>query len=934
MWFARLSGSPLSVRFATSIAMMFLAASATRVGADEASDFFEARIRPVLIKECQGCHGGDEPEAGLSLMSREAVLKGGEQGPAAVPGEPGESLILTAIEHRDGMKMPPKGKRLDQRTIDDFRRWIESGLAYPASAASDESSAGTSAAKHWAFQPIERPADVKFAPEDPALIDHFVDRELRRQNLTPTPPADRRTWIRRASVALHGLPPTPAEVDAFTNDARPDDTAYERLIERLLSSPRFGERWARHWLDLARYSDTKGYVFFEESDFPWSYTYRDYVIRSFSVDKPYDRFVREQIAADRLVGTSGDRENLAALGFLTLGNRYINNVHDIIDDRIDVVTRPLLGLSVTCARCHDHKFDPISSEDYYALYGIFANSVEPLLPTATQSAGTNDEARKASQAIAETEAELRRFVASKYDELAEQACRRSGEYLLAAEISRKAPKTDDFMLIADGDDLNPTLIAQWRAFLEKARRKNLRIMALWNACSDAPEDTFERTLATSLAAESNPLLVASINERKPTNQSELAAAYGDALRKAWLVWREYRDRNSVSGTNIPNTRPDAAIEELRLVVDGPDSPNRVVRNPMGDLSLLPDRASQGELKKRIDAFEKARRAKGAPVRAQMLVDRTETVEARVFVRGNPQNEGKEVARRFLAIFDGSVPKFEVPPGQSGRLQLAEAVTDPANPLLARVYVNRVWTILFGRGLVATPGDFGLRGERPSHPELLDALAVDFMESGWSTKRLIRRIMRSQTYRRAVLPADAVERHAKDPRNQYLASFPVRRFDYETMRDSALFVTGLLDATIGGPATGSATDAAFARRAIYGRIDRLNLPEQLRTFDFPEANALAVERASTTTPGQALFLLNHPLLRRCAEGLVDRVTSDGAKGDLAAAEAMVRLAWQRSLTDDERSDVQGFLSSFAGADRERLVALAQAILMSNEFHFTD
>ncbi|MBI1322171.1 DUF1549 domain-containing protein [bacterium] len=926
-------------RLSRLIAPVFLTLTIAACGpfdvrGDEAADFFEARIRPVLVKECQGCHGAEDPEAGLSLLTRESLLKGGEQGPAAVPGQPGESLILTAIEHRDGMKMPPKGKRLDQHTIDDFRRWIASGLAFPASnrpAAGLEAKAAV--ADHWAFLPLKK-AEPGFAQDDPAMIDHWIEREIRKQGLRPTPAAERFKLIRRATLALHGLPPTPDEVDRFVADTGTDEAAFDRLVTRLLASPRFGERWARHWLDLARYSDTKGYVFFEESDFPWSYTYRDYVIRSFSEDKPYDRFVKEQIAADRLTDGPGGRENLAALGFLTLGNRYMNNPHDIIDDRIDVVTRPLLGLSVTCARCHDHKFDPIASEDYYALYGIFANSVEPLLPPELGPAGTDEAARKIAGEIAAAQANLRNFVESKYDELVEKARRRAGDYLLAAETSRRAPKTDDFMLIADGDDLNPTLITQWRAFLEKSRKKEMRVMRTWNACADAAEAEFSQTLARHLGEETNPILKAAIVDRSPANLAELAQAYGESMRKAYFVWREFRERGFAAGSGEPIRHEDPFVEELRQVLDGPDSPVRVVRNPMGDLTLLPDRASQAELKKRIDAFEKARRAKGAPVRAQMLTDRPTAVETRLFVRGNPQNEGKEVERRFLSMFEGTLPKVEVPPGQSGRLQIAEAVANPANPLTARVYVNRVWHILFGRGLVATPGDFGIRGEPPSHPELLDALALDFMKSGWSTKQLIRRIMLSQTYRRSTLPPGSSEALANDPRDQYLAWSPIRRSDYETMRDSALYVSGLLDMTVGGPSSGSAIDASFRRRAIYGRIDRLNLPEQLRTFDFPEANALAVERASTSTPGQALFLMNHPLLRVCAEGLVQRSAGEGSADDSAMASRMARLAWQRSPSSAELAEISEFLTTIPGDGRERLIALAQLFLMSNEFHFTD
>jgi mono/diheme cytochrome c family protein len=920
-----------SLSHAAAIAGLFL--SAGLLPADDRTDFFESRIRPVLVRECIGCHGEKDPESGLSLHTRQGLLLGGEQGPAIVPGDVEESLLLAAIEHRDGMRMPPKGKRLDKSVIDDIRKWVKEGAVYPESLkrVGDEIA---SIATHWAFRPIDDKAAGDFGENDPNLIDFWVDKAIREKALPTTRPAARRTLLRRATIALHGLPPTPEEVDAFLKDPGTDDLAFAAQIERLLASPRFGERWARHWLDLARYSDTKGYVFFEENDFPWSFGYRDYVIRSFADDKPYDRFVREQIAADQMPESTQSPESLAALGFLTLGNRYLNNPHDIIDDRIDVVTRPLMGLSVTCARCHDHKFDPILARDYYGLYGIFANSVEPLLPPPLNPSSRNLQSIAAERQITEKHANLKSFVDAKYDELTDVARRRSGDYLLAAEQSRKAPKTDDFMLIADGGDLNPSMILRWRSFIDESRKRNFPVMRLWNAMADVTSTDFASTLAERMRDEANPLLKAKILERNPDRIDALAEAYGAAFRSAFGVWKEFRERIVASGRPVPAIHPDTAVEELRRVLDGPQSPTRIARNPQGDLTLLPDRASQAELRKRISEFEESRRAPHAAIRPQMLQDRENIEDYRVFVRGNPQNEGESAPRGFLSMFEPRLPGRPIPSDQSGRLQLAEAITDPSNPLTARVYVNRVWSVLFGQGLVSTPGDFGTRGEPPSHPELLDALASDFVRSGWSTKRLVRRIMMSRAFRRSTLGSDDASARSADVQNRFLSNFPVRRTDFETMRDSLLFVSGLLDTRSGGPADGQSTDPKFRRRTIYGKIDRLNLAEQFRVFDFPDPNASAAERSITTTPGQSLYLMNHPLMRSCAEGLANRVRSMGAADDLDAARLMARIVWQRSLTADETAEIVEFLKVADTDPGERRTALAQSFLMSNEFHFTD
>ncbi len=347
----------------------------------EQADFFEAKIRPILEEHCFKCHGTRKQESGLRLDSRESMLRGGDAGLVVVPGHPEASPLIEAIGHRGAIKMPPKSK-LTPQAIADLTTWVQMGVPWPdrlhgLEQALVESRASAGAKQHWAFRPIADPAppEVKTKAWPRTSIDRFILAKLEAGGFSPSPRADRLTLIRRATFDLTGLPPTPEEIDTFDSDMAAD--SFERLVERLLASPRYGERWGRYWLDVARYADTKGYILFQDANYHWAYTYRDYVIRAFNEDLRYDRFLIEQIAADRLPAEDG-RKPLAALGFLTLGARFMGNVHDVIDDRIDVVCRGLMSLTVTCARCHDHKFDPIPAQDYYSLYGVLASAREPL----------------------------------------------------------------------------------------------------------------------------------------------------------------------------------------------------------------------------------------------------------------------------------------------------------------------------------------------------------------------------------------------------------------------------------------------------------------------------------------------------------------------------------------------------------------------------
>lgn len=685
-------------------ALMGLAHAAAEIPPEQV-EFFEAKIRPVLVEHCYGCHSvqAEEVEGGLLLDNRAAVRQGGDSGPLLVPGRPDESRLWTALEYGDDdLQMPPDGKLPDE-VLANFKKWIELGAPDPRDGAAPQPRdvIHWRAGRHWAFQPPElatRPAVANQAW--PATdIDFLVLARLEKAHLAPAPMADRQTLARRLYFDLTGLPPTIEQMRAFTGDQHPQ--AYARLVDQLLDAPQFGERWARHWLDVARFADTRGYVFTADRNYPNAYKYRDWVIGAINDDMPYDQFVKLQLAGDR-VSQEGDRSQLAAMGFLTLGRRFINNAHDIIDDRIDVVFRGVMGLTVGCARCHDHKYDPLSTADYYAMYGVFESSREQ-----------------------------------------------------------------------QDDDL--------------------------------------------------------------------------------------------------------------------------------------------------------------PLR---LVDKERPSNARVFLRGNPANRGDVVPRRFLSFFAGEQAKpFEQ---GSGRLELAEAIVDPRNPLTARVLVNRVWGHLLGAGLVRTPSDFGLRSDPPTYQDVLDHLAASFMRDGWSVKRLIRTIVMSSVYRQQSQVTPAVAQ--ADPENDLLAHARRRRLDFEALRDALLAVSGQLERSVGGPSVRIEGEAPSRRRTLYAFIDRQNLPGVFRTFDFASPDTHSPERPRTTVPQQALFLMNNPFVQDAAAALAarlpDRGDPDQRIGDLYEAvfarhPAADELAIGKQFVeapaeagaDDAASPWQFGYGSVDGDDRPRVVFTA-------------
>jgi len=698
-------------------------------------------------------------------------------------------------------------------------------LLLGASAPASTASIASNAPAHWAFQPVSQPKPpaVKRGKWVKTDIDSFILAKLEERGLQPAAPADKRTLIRRATFDLIGLPPTPEEVAAFERDK--SRNAFSNVVERLLASPRYGERWGRHWLDVARYSDTKGYVYArEERRFVHAFAYRDWVIRAFNEDLPYDRFLLLQMAADQLVPT--DSPDLAAMGFITGGRRFIGVTHDIIDDRIDVVTRGAMALTVQCARCHDHKYDPIPTKDYYSLYGVFHGCDDRLVPLKLVE----------DAELAKRQKKFTEMMAKRRDEAAARLRTRVGDYLTAQLEMEKYPE-EGFDQILGPEDLIPASVRSWRDYLQTSKNPSHPIFAPWFVLADLPAKGFEGSASAALAGvinngKLNPLVAAAFTT-PPKDMREVAARYGKIFADA------------EQQTNAP--APSAA--ELRAFLRDRNSPTVVpdtgiINNEWFFLTSHADELAklQGDVERRLIEL-------GTPA-ALYLTDREPEPNPRVFNRGSASRLGEEVPRQFLKVIAGS-QRMPFTKG-SGRLELARAVTSPDNPLTARVMVNRIWQHHFGIGLVKTPSDFGLRAEPPSHPELLDWLARRFVAEGWSVKAMHRLIMLSAVYQQGSVNGNDIS--ARDSDNRLLSHFPTRRLEFEALRDSMLAASGELDLTAGGKPV-ELLDTGNKRRTVYALVDRQFLPGTFRTFDFANPDIHVAVRHETTVPQQALYFLN-------------------------------------------------------------------------------
>lgn len=885
------------------IAAVTLASAGSACAANDAAgiDFFENKIRPVLVDNCYKCHSaGEKVKGGLLLDTRDALLKGGDSGPSIVPGDPEKSLLIKAVRYTDPeLQMPPKDKKLSAQQISDLEAWVKMGAPDPRTNGSKVASSIVTeeARKHWAYQPVRSPAlpTVKDSKWVQQPLDRFILAKLESKGLKPSPRADKRTLIRRATYDLLGLPPTPAEVDAFLADNSPE--AFARLVDRLLASPHYGERWGRYWLDIARYADTKGYVFEEERRYAFAHTYRDYVVRALNEDLPYDQFIIQQIAAD-LLPLGDDKRPLAAMGFLTLGRRFLNNQPDIIDDRIDVVSRGLMGMTLSCARCHDHKFDPIPTKDYYSIYGIFASSEEPgekpllgdkALPKQYPEYQVEKEKR---------EGELKKFRAEKEAELLVKLRSQVGAHLLAAADSKGLDR-DKREALARERKLTPRLVSKWSDRLD---RKDDPIFSPWQEFAALPKTNFSdaaRPVAEKISKSNkeavNPL-VAALFANAPKSLKEVAERYDQLFAEIDKQWRELSKTNAPTGF----TEPDR--ESLRQAIYADASPFKMDSEEMYRLFDTPAQQRVRALRRKIEELDATH--PGAPPRAMVLKDKSNPVEPVVFVRGNPGNHGPKVPRQFVEILSGE--KREPFKKGSGRLDFARAIASTNNPLTARVMANRVWSYHFGSPLVRTPSDFGTRAETPTHPELLDHLASQFMANGWSLKKLHRAMMLSATYQQSSEENAAGVK--ADPGNELLWRMNRQRLDFEAMRDTLLAVSGKLDPAIGGMPVDITAEPFPARRTVYAMIERQNLPGVFRTFDFASPDATSPQRFYTTVPQQALFLLNSPFVVQQAQAFLARPELKQAKSDEERVKALYRLAYQRLPDSEELAFANQFLST--------------------------
>ena len=837
----------LSGRIQTLFVTLTILTSCLPLIADEEGradhKFFETRIRPVLVRECYSCHSADsdEIEGGLALDTRAGIRKGGERGAAVVPGSVRQSLLVKAIRHADEHLQMPPDKKLPADVIADFELWITNGALDPrdgdATVVEKYRIDMDQAQKHWAFQapkPVQAPR-VSQSDWPRNDIDYFVLAALEDNRLHPVDDADRRTLLRRLTFDLIGLPPTPDEVKKFASDESGE--ALEEAVDRLLASPRFGEKWARHWLDVARYAESTGKTV--NFYYPQAWRYRDYVISAFNDDKPYDEFIREQIAGDLMSSEDPDTEadRLIATGFLALGPKTLNERSglkyelDIVDEQIDVTSQAFLGITVACSRCHDHKFDPIPQADYYALAGIFRST--------------------------ETHYGTVRYINAQ----------RATQLITLPEDASVAAGTDPDPLTDRERGQVEAQIDQVRQSIRNSRDGLQSFFAMGRvALLQSRLDAFEddgtpRRLAMGVTDKPQP--------------SRYSPRFGSRSRRFG----------------------DYTFDGMRSIGDSP-----------------------------------------------------------IFLRGeHDQPSNENVPRGTLQILTSK--PLDIAPTTSGRLELANWIANPENPLTARVIVNRIWLQLFGSGIVPTSSDFGLAGRPPTHPELLDYLAIQFMNDGWSIKKLVRHLVTSRVYQLSTATrADALE---YDPDNIYLWRMQPRRLDAEALRDAILAVSGQLNTT---PPVGSAVSrsgegpvSSFSRRSalravndprnshrsIYLPVIRDNLPESLGLFDGADPSLITSSREQTTVPSQGLFLLNNDFVMRAADAAADQLLQ--IDHEPTRIESAFLRFYGRPPHNSERDAAMNFVSDYQNQilqdgvpesrrQKEVWSAFCQALFASGDFQY--
>ena len=955
----------LSLRH-TTLAFAALAAFAVAPSAEampatkEGLEFFEKNVRPILIDRCYECHSAEKnsSKGGLILDSMDGAYKGGDEGPSVIPGDLEKSLLIKAVRYTDPeFSMPPKktGGKLPDEKIAILEEWVKMGAPMPSGGAAKLTGLTGKAREHWAFQPVTKPTvpEVKNKAWVKTPIDAFILAKLEEKGLQPNPSASPESFLRRVSYDLIGLPPTSEQVDAFEKaiqaaqiadtmafragkPAGAVEAVYAKQIDFLLASPHYGERWGRHWLDTARYSDTRGLQvdqgdsLFRDYRFAYAWTYRDYVINALNDDKPYDQFIVEQIAADRIPGVSPDDPRLAALGFLTVGKRF-DDPNDIIDERIDTTTKAFLGLTVSCARCHDHKFDPIPIKDYYSLHGIFASTVEPLhhptiaATSKTASAARNDFNKRLGQLQDEQVAGFFRYMRetrARYDK--EMAGR-----LMIASVRRGSAEAGDYSAKYKIDLQADTDFAAMRI------QKDSPITGPFAAAAAVPVVYFAERAPGAIEEALkdtehpvNPIIAAALRGLKPKSLDDVAAAYQKAYNENKAAILAHLALLAKPGDGWKKTSP--AIAEMTGYPWAIPSYDEVFNNE-DMISLFSTRKFCADWQNRpiyggignrepvayfrhTQINELRLSHPGAPGEAMVVQDSEAPKDSYVFKRGDKNNKGEIVPRQFLDILSKEGERKPYVDG-SGRYEFAQSIATKENTMTARVAVNRTWMKHFIEGFVITADDLGNMSEKPSHPELLDYLANDFMENGWTMKRLHRMIVMSNVYRLdsdptanpLVVKKGPIDPLKIDAGNRLLWRGNLRRLDFESIRDSMILLTGKLNPLVGGQPA-NITDEPFSyRRSLYGYVDRRRLSDTLSQFDYGDPDQPNSKRNSTIVPQQALFFMNNPLSVEVARAVAARKDVANALSEDQRIVAMFRSMFQRRPSTNEIRVAQEFLT---------------------------
>lgn len=902
--------------------------------ANEQEVFFETQVRPLLAASCFECHNAKKQQGDLRLDRKQFVFADGPAGKVVVPGNLQESRLWKVIQYDEfDTQMPPTGKLSTEKQAI-LKKWIESGAYWPDDASPVDASPDEGlplkddgaidfekvVAHHWAYQTVREPV-IPEGAEGETPIDRFINQKLSEKGLVLSEPATKRQLIRRLSFDLRGLPPGYEEVQAFEADE--SESAFSSLVDRYLADAAYGERWGRYWLDLARYADTKGYVFTENRFYPYSYTYRDYVIGAFNNDKPYDTFLMEQIAADQL-GYAENDARLAALGFLTIGPRFLNRTPDIIDDRIDVVTRGLMGMTAACARCHDHKFDPIPTADYYSLYGVFDSCYEPELPPLHGEIDMNaPQYAEFSAELAKRQGELDQYKQNAHNELLQRAVDHLEDYVPAAIKSMGRLSADVELTLKHGP-LRDKLTLHWKNTLESFSKANHPVMrpAVKLLALENPELADQwKSLIDELGSDPEipKLLIARLQGIELPTRLSVVEVYVAALTEIREEWKALQKRHP-DDESLAFKDPEK--ERFRQLLFGQGSLSDLAPGDYSPLFERDNRDKISNLKKKIDEWHAT--SPQAPPRSMVLLDKEQPVQPVIFVRGNVGRRGDRVPRRGPQILDPSPEAIFQE--SSGRKALAEQIVSKENPLTARVMVNRIWMAHFGSPLVETTSDFGMRTPSPLQRQLLDYLAWSLMhQHNWSIKGLHREILLTKVWQQQSLDRPAAR--SVDPENQRYWRQNRQRLDFEAMRDAMLSATGRLDRSPGGRAVNIEQQPFPTRRTVYALIDRNNPSGLLRTFDFPTPNSSSPARSETTVPQQALFGMNSEFATEMSKSLADRVRkeSDTATDQI---ERLFELCYSRSATAAEISLLQNYL------DNGTLEDLAQGLLLSNEFMFID